>query len=122
MTSTIIEDMAALLVKIGRCPLPPDIADEVREILERIRKDGFYPEPMTNIDWLQWFESFRKGSALEWLDGFCPHHDASGACGADCPYRHDGDGCNAYTAGMDALAHWLFKERKEVSDADKQQD
>ena len=114
MTSTIIVDMAALLVKVGSCPLPLDLADEVREILERIRKDGFYPEPMTNIDWLR---GVGRKRAMAFLDRLCLHQEAD-RCLDSCPYRQDPDGCDAYTAGMDALAHWLFEERKEDNDAD----
>lgn len=118
MTSTIIEDMAALLVKVGSCPLPPDLADEVREMLERMKEEGFYPEPLTNFDWLR---GVGRSDAIAFLARLCLHQEAD-RCTDSCPYRHDGDGCNAYTAGMDALAHWLFEEKKEVSDANKQQD
>lgn len=119
MTSTIIEDMAALLAKVGQCAeLPEDLANEVREMLERMKEEGFYLEPMTNIDWLR---RAGKMNAMVFLARLCLHQEAD-RCLDSCPYRYDGDGCNAYTAGMDALAHWLFEERKEEDNANNQQD
>ena len=115
MTSVIIEDMAALLVKVGSCPLSPDLAGEVRNMLERMKEEGFYPDPKRkhiNLDWIQWLERVEKGAGIDWLLGYCGHQDKRGICPESCPYKHNGDGCNAYTAGIDALAHWLFEERK----------
>ena len=115
MTSMIIEDMAALLVKFESCPLPPSLADEVRAMLERMRDEGFYPDESrkrTNLDWLQWLDRVEKGSALEWLLSYCGHQDKYGICAEDCPYIHYGDECAAYSAGIDDLAHWLFEEKK----------
>lgn len=60
---------------------------------------------MTNLEYIQ---QLGKEKGLEYIMPICPFHPCH-----DCDFNHNGDLCEACTAGADAAVKWLFKEHRD---------